>query len=128
MYREYVMVRIFFCSLCLVLTSAAVIAGPAHVETVTIRAEANGTYRFIVTVRHADEGWDHYADRWEILSPGGALLATRTLYHPHVEEQPFTRDLAGVSIPEDIHTVVVRAHDSVHGFSGMSQTVSLPGR
>jgi hypothetical protein len=122
------MVRILFCSLYLVLTSAAVMAGPADVETVTIKAEASGTYRFIVSVRHADAGWDHYADRWEILSPGGALLATRILYHPHVEEQPFTRDLTGVSIPDDIQTVVVRAHDSVHGFSGMTQTVSLPNR
>lgn len=122
------MARILFCSWCLVLTAAAAVAGPADVETVTIKADANGTYRFIVTVRHADEGWDHYADRWEIVSPTGALLATRTLYHPHVEEQPFTRELTGVSIPKDIPTVVVRAHDSVHGFSGMTQTVTLPDR
>ena len=122
------MVRILFCGGCLVLTVAAAMAGPADVETVRIKAQANGTYRFIVTVRHADEGWDHYADRWEILSPAGALLATRTLHHPHVEEQPFTRALAGVLIPDDIRTGVVRAHDGVHGFSGMTQTVSLPER
>ena len=87
-----------------------------------------GQYRFSVTVRHADEGRDHYADRWEVLHPDGTLLGTRTLYHPHVDEQPFTRELSGVSIPDDITTVVVRAHDAVHGFSGVTQTVTLPGR
>jgi len=122
------MTRVIFCCCCLVLAAGAVLAGPADVETVVVKAEANGTYRFIVTVRHADEGWPHYADRWEILSQGGVLLGTRTLYHPHVDEQPFTRELADVSIPEDIHTVVVRAHDSVHGFSGVTQIVSLPDR
>jgi hypothetical protein len=52
-------------------------------------ATGSGVYRFSVTVRHADEGWDHYADRWEVLTSDGTLLATRTLYHPHVNEQPF---------------------------------------
>lgn len=105
-----------------------VAAGPADVVAVSVSESGPGQYRFSVTVRHADEGWDHYADRWEVLHPDGTLLGTRTLYHPHVEEQPFTRDLSGVSIPDDISTVVVRAHDAVHGFSGVTQTVTLPGR
>jgi len=104
------------------------VAGPADVESVSVSASGAGQYRFSVTVRHADEGWDHYANRWEVLTPDGTLLGTRTLYHPHVDEQPFTRELSGVSIPDNIKTVVVKAHDSVHGFSGVTQTVALPGR
>jgi hypothetical protein len=115
------------CLLGLLLVTPAA-AGPADVVSVSVAVSGPGQYRFSVTVRHADEGWDHYADRWEVLHPDGTLLGTRTLYHPHVEEQPFTRDLSGVSIPDDITTVVVRAHDALHGFSGVTQTVTLPGR
>jgi hypothetical protein len=41
-----------------------------------------------VTVRHADEGWEHYADCWEVLTLDGEVLATRELAHPHDNEQP----------------------------------------
>lgn len=115
------------CLLSLLLVVPAV-AGPADVESVSVDATGSGVYRFSVTVRHADEGWDHYADRWEVLAPDGTLLGTRTLYHPHVNEQPFTRELSGVSIPDDITEVMIRAHDSVHGFSGVTQTIALPGK
>ncbi|MCB2169330.1 MAG: hypothetical protein KQI78_16865 [Deltaproteobacteria bacterium] len=118
---------IFACLLGLLLATPAA-AGPADVTSVSAAVSGPGQYRFSVTVHHTDEGWDHYADRWEVLHPDGTVLGTRTLYHPHVDEQPFTRDLSGVSIPDDITTVVVRAHDSVHGFSGVTQTVTLPGR
>ena len=47
----------------------------------------------------ADSGWDHYANRWEVLEPEGQVIATRTLLHPHVDEQPFTRSLSGIHIP-----------------------------
>ena len=110
------------------LGAAAATAGPADVESVVVRAAADGTYTFIVSVRHTDEGWDHYADRWEILTADGRVLGERILYHPHVNEQPFTRQVRGITIPGEISSVVIRAHDSVHGFTGVSQTVVLPER
>ena len=102
------------------------LAGEADVIDVQVRGSREQGYRIDVTVRHADEGWEHYADRWEVLSPDGELLATRVLYHPHVEEQPFTRSLSGVRIPEGIDEIVVRAHDSQHGDGGRSLRVKLP--
>jgi hypothetical protein len=75
----------------------------------------SGVYRFDVTLSHADSGWDHYADGWEVVAPNGRILGQRTLYHPHVEEQPFTRSLSGVVVPETIDRVEIRAHDKVHG-------------
>ena len=71
-----------------------------------------------VTVQHDDEGWDHYADRWEVLNSSGGEIATRELAHPHVDEQPFTRSLPGVRIPEGLTQVRIRAHDSVHAYGG----------
>jgi hypothetical protein len=85
----------------------------------------DGTWRFEVTVQHADAGWDHYADAWEVLAPDGAVLGTRTLLHPHTDEQPFTRSLTGVSVPNGVTEVKVRAHDSVHGHGGRAATVRL---
>ena len=101
-------------------------AGEAHVEDVELTAEAENRYRFSVTVSHQDEGWKHYADRWEVVGPGGEVLATRTLLHPHVEEQPFTRSLSGIEIPPALNKVQIRAHDSQHGYGGKTVTIDLP--
>ena len=103
-------------------------AGEVDVETVVVRQTAAGVYSFDVTLRHADSGWEHYADAWEVLAPDGTVLGKRVLYHPHVNEQPFTRSLAGVRVPEGISRVVIRAHDKVHGTGPRTLAVDLPGR
>ncbi|MBW9275603.1 MAG: hypothetical protein K1563_18140, partial [Candidatus Thiodiazotropha sp. (ex. Lucinisca nassula)] len=77
-------------------------------------------------VMHQDTGWDHYANRWEVLDEKGVILGTRTLHHPHVNEQPFTRRLSGIHIPSGIKSVVIRSHDSVHKYGGATVTVQLP--
>lgn len=101
-------------------------AGEADVVGVVVHREGPGTYAFDVTVRHADTGWDHYADAWEVLLPDGkTVLATRTLLHPHEIEQPFTRSLSGVKIPAGVTEVVVRAHDKVHGYGGAEMRVAV---
>lgn len=104
-------------------------AGEADVIAVSVTALATTgdqvRYRFDVTVQHADTGWDHYADAWEVVGPDGAVLATRTLFHPHVEEQPFTRSLTA-ELPAGLEAVTVRAHDSVHGLGGAEMRVTLP--
>ena len=102
------------------------LAGEADVVDVEVTKQGEGRFRFDVTVRHADEGWDHYADRWEVLGPDGAALGVRELAHPHVNEQPFTRSLTGVAIPADVGEVRVRARDSVHGYGGEEKTVAVP--
>ena len=112
------------------LALAALLAGPAAAgEADVVAAEAvrtGGAWRFDVTVRHADEGWDHYADAWEVVGPDGTVYGVRELLHPHVDEQPFTRSLSGVAIPGDVETVTVRARDSVHGFGGAEIDIRLP--
>lgn len=103
-------------------------AGEADVVDVSVSEQSDGVFRFDVTVAHADTGWEHYADRWEVVAPDGTILGTRTLLHPHENEQPFTRSLSGVAIPPGIDTVTVRAHDSVHGLGGAEMTIPLPNR
>ena len=104
----------------------AAAAGEADVLAVEATPADDGTWRFDVTVQHADAGWDHYADAWEVLTPEGAVLGTRTLLHPHENEQPFTRSLSGVAIPAGITEVIVRARDSVHGYGGKELRLALP--
>lgn len=97
-----------------------VVGGPAMADAPVIEGveatSAGSGWRFDVTVSHADEGWDHYADAWEVTTPEGEVLGTRELLHPHETEQPFTRSLSGVAVPDDVSRVMVRAHDSVHGW------------
>lgn len=101
-------------------------AGEANVLDVDVSCNSDSICRFDVTVRHDDEGWKHYANRWEVLSPDGKILAARVLAHPHDDEQPFTRSLANVRIPDDLSEVVVRAHDLIHEFGGKELVVQLP--
>ncbi|MDA7949400.1 MAG: hypothetical protein MPJ78_18215 [Hyphomicrobiaceae bacterium] len=114
------------CGLSIALTPANALSGEADVVGVKIIKEGTGTYRFDVTVRHADEGWKHYADAWEVVAPDGTVLGTRKLAHPHENEQPFTRSLPGVRIPDGVDEVTVRAHDSVHELGGAEMRVQVP--
>ncbi|MAW85738.1 MAG: hypothetical protein CMJ42_04315 [Phyllobacteriaceae bacterium] len=104
------------------------LAGEADVVDARYSQSSDGSYTFHVTIRHGDEGWDHYADRWQVLGPDGAVLGERVLAHPHVDEQPFTRSQSGIVIPDDLEEVTVRAHDSVHGWGGVEMTLPLKGR
>lgn len=107
----------------LTLFAGAATAGEADVVDAEMRLNASGSYTISATILHDDTGWDHYADAFEIVAPDGTVLGTRVLLHPHVNEQPFTRSVSGVEIPEGITQVTVRAHDKVHGLGG--KTVEL---
>ena len=100
------------------------LAGEADVVGVRITQRGNA-YHFSVTVRHADAGWEHYANNFEIVAPDGTVLGTRVLAHPHDNEQPFTRSLGSVRIPEGVTKVRVRAHDKVHGHGGREMEVDM---
>jgi hypothetical protein len=112
--------------LLLVFPRIGLYAGEADVIKVAVKKLNTDTYRFDVTVSHNDAGWDHYANKWDVVGPDGTVFGTRTLYHPHVQEQPFTRSLSGVRIPNGISKVTVRAHDSVHKYGGKVAEVALP--
>ncbi len=113
----------------ILLAAALLLSGPAaagEADVATATAEKRGdSWTFAVAVRHADSGWEHYADRWDVLAPDGAVLASRTLFHPHVGEQPFTRELSGVRIPAGVTRVTIRAHDNVHRLGGREFALDL---
>ncbi len=108
------------------LAPLAAAAGEAAVVGAALTPAADGSFRVEVTVQHADAGWDHYADAFEVVAPDGSVLATRKLLHPHEHEQPFTRSLTGIVIPDGVALVTIRAHDSVHGYGGAQLTLVVP--
>ena len=101
-------------------------AGEADVLEAEIAKTGDRTYTITVTVEHGDDGWDHYADAWEVLGPDGKILAKRVLTHPHVNEQPFTRSKSGIKIPAGIETVTIRAHDLLDGYGGQELELAVP--
>jgi len=94
----------------------------------TVEVQANGLYAFSVTVVHAEDGWSHYLDRWEVLDSTGKVLGVRTLYHPHDKDVPFTRSLANVQTPIGERNVTIRANCSVDGYGDSELVVELPPR
>ncbi len=106
--------------------SAPLSAGEVDVVDAKARSGGDGSYRFSVTLRHDDTGWEHYADRWDVLAPDGTVLGTRILAHPHVDEQPFTRSLSGVAVPSGVREVIIRGGDLVHGYGGAELRLTLP--
>ena len=99
----------------------ALVANPAAADQPEILGvqfdKAAGAWTVAVTLLHPDTGWDHYVDGWEVLDAKGNRLGYRLLHHPHVEEQPFTRSLNALILPDGTQEVFVRAHCSVDGWS-----------
>lgn len=114
-----------FAALFAALFATPTFADPARVNSVNV-AKIGGTYTFDVTISHGDTGWEDYVDAWRIKDEAGNVLGTRKLAHPHVNEQPFTRSLSGVRIPEGVKVVFVDAHDNVGGWSPEAKRVTLP--
>lgn len=100
------------------------VAGEVQVEQAELTLQ-DGRWRADVTLRHADSGWEHYADAWRLVDGNGTVLATRKLWHPHVDEQPFTRSQGDIEIPDAVRFVYVEGHDKVHGWSSDRIEVDL---
>ncbi|MBX2809440.1 MAG: hypothetical protein KTR20_12515 [Cellvibrionaceae bacterium] len=111
------------CLLWLVISGQAQ-AGEADVIDVKIRHNGGDSFQIIATVKHADTGWKHYANAWQVLNENGEVIGTRTLHHPHENEQPFSRSLT-LTIAPEVKKITVRALDSVHGAGGKTLTRAL---
>ncbi|MDH5445762.1 MAG: hypothetical protein OEY52_09410 [Gammaproteobacteria bacterium] len=107
--------KVFLVISCLFISSVS-LAGDVSIRHVEFQ-KSSADWTANVTLEHGDTGWKHYADAWRIVDTKGNVLGTRTLWHPHVDEQPFTRSLSGINIPTKTTKVYVEAHDKVHGWS-----------
>lgn len=101
----------------LLLHSLAALGGQVKIVDADFSKDGTGKWSISVTLHHDDAGWDHYADQWRVVDTTGAVIGKRVLYHPHVNEQPFTRSLHGISLPQMKSELYIEAHDSVHGWT-----------
>jgi hypothetical protein len=65
-------------------------------------------------------------DGWRVELSDGTVLGTRALAHPHVAEQPFTRSLFGVLLPEGSASIHFRTRTSQTGWDGETLPLLLP--
>ena len=108
----------------LLLVSAVAKAGDVEIKNVYLKQQGS-TWSADVTLKHDDSGWEHYADAWRLVDMSGKLLGTRVLYHPHVNEQPFTRSLSSIQIPKNTKIIYIEAHDFKRGWSPGKVKVDL---
>ncbi|MDH5572513.1 MAG: hypothetical protein OEY89_12160 [Gammaproteobacteria bacterium] len=110
-HKVSVVVLFYICTL----GSSIVYANQVSIINAELESQS-GLWVVRVTLQHIDKGWEHYADVWRIVANDGTILAERILSHPHVDEQPFTRNLSGVQIPASTKKIYIEAHDNVHGW------------
>jgi hypothetical protein len=108
----------------LALSAQAALADPPQVTGATATETASG-WNIDVTLAHPDTGWEHYADAWRIETPDGTILGIRELAHPHVDEQPFTRSLSGIALPEGLTEVRIRPRCLIDGWASDTFALSL---
>jgi hypothetical protein len=90
-----------------------------------VRKKLSGKLNSGISIAQCLLGWDHYANKWEVIDEKGTILGTRILHHPHVNEQPFTRSLSDIRIPASTSKVIIRGHDLIHEYGGKVITVDL---
>ena len=90
--------------------------------------EGTEGWDFDVTVSSPYDTSERYADAWRVVTPDGVVLGVRELGHDHQFEQPFTRSLRAVEVPDDVSAVTVEARDSVNGWGGATVQVELTDR
>ncbi len=89
---------------------------------------SGATFSLAVTISSPYDTPDRYADGWRVLGPDGTVLRKHMLGHDHASEQPFTRQQAGLRIPEGITTVTVEGRDQANGYGYGGATVDVPVR
>jgi hypothetical protein len=92
------------------------------------RRNADGTWRFEVTLSSPYDSPARHADAWRILAPDGTELGIRILTHDHASEQPFTRSLDRVVIAPTVTRVTIEGRDQVSGWGGETVEVQVGGR
>ncbi len=95
---------------------------------VTARASGADSFDFDATISSPYDSPRRYADAFRVMGRDGRVFGERRLWHDHASEQPFTRDLYGVSIPPGVGVVVVQARDQKYGYGGKTFELALPGR
>ncbi len=84
------------------------------------------TWRLSATVSSPYDSPERYADAFRAVTEDGTVLGVRELAHDHANEQPFTRSLTGLEIPDDVTRITVEGRDRTHGWGGDTVELAVP--
>lgn len=92
----------------------------------TIESDGASGWTVRATISSPYDTPQRYADAWRVLDGEGTVLAVRDLAHDHAAEQPFTRALSGVEIPDGVTTVTIEGRDRANGWGGATFDLDVP--
>jgi N-acetylmuramoyl-L-alanine amidase len=95
------------------------------VVDVTPLADGEG-YSFIVTMSSTYDSVERHADAWRVIGDDGVVYGMLEFAHENSTEQPVTRSLDEVVIPDTVNSVTVQGRDLVYGWGGKTVEVDLP--
>lgn len=96
-------------------------------DVVDAELEADGElWRLSATLSSPYDTPERYADAFRALTPDGEELGVRVLLHDHAGEQPFTRSLEDLQIPDGLDEIIVEGRDLEHGWGGDTVAVPVP--
>lgn len=96
-------------------------------DVLEVELTASGdTWSVAATISSPYDSPERYADAFRVLGPDDTELGVRELLHDHGAEQPFTRSLDGLAIPDDVTEVTVEGRDLANGWGGDTVTVPVP--
>lgn len=85
-----------------------------------------GTWRLSATLSSPYDTPERYADAFRALDEDGTELGVRELAHDHANEQPFTRSLSDLEIPEGVERITVQGRDQRYGWGGATVELEVP--
>ncbi|MFQ3230251.1 MAG: hypothetical protein ACI9DO_001623, partial [Reinekea sp.] len=112
-----IILAIVFVLFCSVSLQAQAVQKFPNIINATYTVTGN-IYRFDVTISSEYDSAQRYADAFRILDEDGVVYGIRELAHDHANEQPFTRSLSGVNIPDPINTLIIEGRDQKYGWGG----------
>lgn len=95
------------------------------VLAVTATQVGDGSWTVAATISSPYDSPSRYADAFRVLAPDGEELGVRILTHDHASEQPFTRSLNSVDIPDTVSVIVVEGRDQQSGWGGATVELAL---
>ena len=99
-----------------------------HLSRYSTRRNVNRrtTWTLSATISSPYDSPERYADAFRAVAPDGTELGVRVLTHDHADEQPFTRSLTGLVIPDGVDEITVEGRDLANGWGGGTVTVAVP--
>lgn len=83
-------------------------------------------WRLSATISSPYDTPERYADAFRARTEDGEVLGIRELLHDHAGEQPFTRSLEDLVIPDGVDRIVIEGRDLANGWGGTTVTLDVP--